>query len=335
MRRPRHGRSQVPAVTRLLGLDIGGSTTRARLVADGRVIGEATAASASMTAAGPELADRALADLLSQLPDLTGTLDAVCAGAAGSVTAPDSRAFLQARLAPLTASGRVVIVDDASLVLPAAGLTDGIAIICGTGSIAVGSWRGRSSQAGGWGYLLGDEGSGYWVVRDALRTLLARQADGLPGGPLATALLRPAGVADLGELRAAFYRQPAPARWASLAPAVLECTDPAADRLCHDAAAALSELAAQAAARLGDPAGLPIVLAGGLLGVPGLRAAVTAALGATMPGSGVQSLSDPPVTGAVRLAAAAVAAAARPELGQAGGGPAPAAAATSVPPGRN
>jgi glucosamine kinase len=92
-------------------------------------------------------------------------------GAAGVVTAPETRDFLRARLVPLTTSGRIVVVDDVSLVLPAAGLTDGIAVISGTGSIAVGAWQGRTALVGGWGYLLGDEGSGYWIVRSAIREL--------------------------------------------------------------------------------------------------------------------------------------------------------------------
>jgi N-acetylglucosamine kinase-like BadF-type ATPase len=77
-------RSAVCEVTRVLGLDIGASTTRARLVADGVIEAEARAASASATAAGPDRAAAALTELLAQLAELTGSLDAVCAGAAGS-----------------------------------------------------------------------------------------------------------------------------------------------------------------------------------------------------------------------------------------------------------
>jgi glucosamine kinase len=152
---------------------------------------------------------------------MTGSLDAVCAGAAGVITAPDTRDFLAAQLVPLTTSGRVVIVDDASLVLPAAGLADGVAVICGTGSIAVGRWQGRTALAGGWGYLLGDEGSGYWIVRAATRELLARLGNGEPSGPLGACLLDAAEASDVTELRSRFYRQPEPWHWARHAPAVV------------------------------------------------------------------------------------------------------------------
>ncbi len=294
-------------MTRLLGLDIGGSTTRARLVADGEVVAEVSAGSASMTAAGPAQAVSALAGLLAQLPRLTGSLDAVCAGAAGAITAQQTRSFLHAKLAPLTTSGRVVVVDDASLILPAAGLTDGLAIISGTGSIATGSWRGRAERAGGWGYLLGDEGSGYWVVRAAIRALLVRQAHGQPAGPLGDCLLAAASAETLAALRAEFYRQPAPRHWARHAPAVLDCGDPEADRIASAAARALSDLAALVAERLMAPAGMPVVLAGGALRNERLLAATRLALAERLPASPVQVLSEPPVAGAVRLAAAAAA----------------------------
>jgi N-acetylglucosamine kinase-like BadF-type ATPase len=295
----------VGSMTQVLGLDIGASTTRAQLVADGQIVAEARAASASMTAAGPERAAAALADLLGQLPELAGRLDAVCVGAAGAITATDTREFLASRLAPLTTSGRVLIVDDASLVLPAAGLTDGIAVICGTGSIAVGAWYGATARAGGWGYLLGDEGSGYWIARTAIRELLARLDKGRPLGSLGTCLLDAAGTADLTGLRAAFYRRPEPWNWARHAPAVLDCPDPAAADITRQAARALADLAAEIVRRLAAPDGIPVVLAGGLMGHKGLLAATVAAVEAALPASPVQALADPPVAGAVRLAMAA------------------------------
>jgi glucosamine kinase len=292
-------------MTRVLGLDIGASTTRARLVADGVIEAEVRAASASMTAAGPDRAAAALADLLAQLPELAGTLDAACAGAAGVVTAPETRDFLCARLVPLTTSGRVVVVDDVSLVLPAAGLADGIAVISGTGSMAVGAWHGRTARAGGWGYLLGDEGSGYWIVRSAIRELLARLGSDAPSGPLGGCLLEAAGARDLTQLRGMFFRQPEPWHWARHAPAVLECADPAAARITGQAARELACLAVEVANRLAAPDDVPVVLAGGLMGHQRLLTATITALAAALPASPVQPLADPPVAGAVQLAMAA------------------------------
>ena len=72
-------------VSRLLGLDIGGTSSRARVSVHGDVIAEAEASSASLTAAGLDSAAAALDDLLAQLPiDPGQPFDAACAGSAGS-----------------------------------------------------------------------------------------------------------------------------------------------------------------------------------------------------------------------------------------------------------
>jgi glucosamine kinase len=290
-------------VSRVLGLDIGGTSTRARLVDGGVVVGDATAASASLTAAGPEQASAALDGLLAGLPGLDSPLDAVCAGAAGARTARETADFLRARLEPITRSGNVIVVDDAALVLPAAGLAEGIAVICGTGTIAAGTWRGREVRAGGWGYLLGDEGSGYWIVREAIRALLGRCEGGLPPGDLGACLLGAASAPDLDALRAAFYRSPEPGRWARYAPAVLHSRDLEVIGLAGRAAGHLAALAARVAAQF--EAELPVVLAGGLMASERLSSAAVAAISADVTASSVRVLSEPPVAGAVRLAQAA------------------------------
>lgn len=289
----------------VLGLDIGATGSRAQLCVDGEVVAEAAAAGASLVAVGAASAEAALADLLDQLPlRPRRRLDVVCAGAAGA-SAPGTRQFLNARLAPLTRSGNVVIVNDAMLVLPAADLAEGVALSCGTGSVAVGRYRGTEVQCGGWGYLLGDEGSGYWIVRAALRALLDRRDRGLPPGELSERMLAATGAAQVGGLLELFYLQPHPRHWAGYAPLVLTSADPAAARITAEAADALAGLAVSAAERLGAPPGLPVVLAGGLFGHAGLASAVRELIGKARPGSAVRTLDRPPVAGAVRLALAA------------------------------
>jgi N-acetylglucosamine kinase-like BadF-type ATPase len=61
---------------------------------------------------------------------------------------------------------------------------DGISVIAGTGSVAYGQYAGREARAGGWGELIGDEGSAYWIAREGLN-LFSRMSDGrAPRGPL-------------------------------------------------------------------------------------------------------------------------------------------------------
>ncbi|EFG65466.1 BadF/BadG/BcrA/BcrD ATPase [Streptomyces sp. SPB074] len=76
----------------------------------------------------------------------------------------------------------VTVVNDAELLVPAAGFTTGIGLVAGTGSIAVGrhAETGAYVKAGGWGWVLGDEGSGSALVRERggadLAALVARLA---------------------------------------------------------------------------------------------------------------------------------------------------------------
>jgi N-acetylglucosamine kinase-like BadF-type ATPase len=61
---------------------------------------------------------------------------------------------------------------------------DGISVIAGTGSMAYGEYAGRTARAGGWGEIIGDEGSAYWIAREGMN-LFSRMSDGrAPRGPL-------------------------------------------------------------------------------------------------------------------------------------------------------
>ena len=306
---------------RLLGIDIGGTASRARLWVRGQLAAESQAASASLPAAGREAAAAALEALLAGvLAEQAEPLDAICVGSAG-LSVPGARELLRGRLAPLTRSGAVVIVSDATLVLPAAGLGAGVAVICGTGSVAVGTSGDRTVQVGGWGYLLGDAGSGYWVVREAMRVLLSRRDHGQPPGELGQLLLAATGTDDLAMLHRRYYEQPhVPGAWARYAGLVLDSGDRAAAEISARAARAVAELAGSAAAELeyagehaasgehavsgerGQPSRLPVVLAGGLFRNQAFRHAARNAVAQALLGINVRVLDDEPVAGAVRLA---------------------------------
>jgi N-acetylglucosamine kinase-like BadF-type ATPase len=275
----------------VLGLDIGGSRTRARLSRDGRVVGEASGASASLTAAGPERAAEVLGAVLEDLG--SPAVAAAVAGAAGCDTSVN-RQRMRSLLAPLLPGARVSVVHDARLVLAAAGLDAGIVLIAGTGSVAWGSGPdGTEARAGGWGHLLGDDGSGYWVVREAVRRALAEYDRGEPPSGPAAALLAATGVTDPLDLTVHFHTHRTPEEWAALSGLALS-NDP---NLVEATAVALAAQAATVAARLGVNG--PVVLAGGmLLGEPALEAQVRRAL-RKVPALRAER---PPVEGAVRLA---------------------------------
>ncbi len=273
----------------------------------GQITAESRGPSASLPAAGHDQAAATLDTLLGDLKlDQTQKLDAICVGSAG-LSVPGARELLHDHLAPLTRPGALTIVTDIQLVLPAAGLTDGVAVVCGTGSVAVGSRDGRAVQIGGWGFLLGDEGGGYWVVREALRVLLDRRDHGRPPGELGDLLLAATGAKDLAALHRLVYRQPhRPASWARHASLVLDSADLAAAVIAARAADAAASLAAAAVKELGPTRSLPVVLAGGLLGNAAFRRAARQAVAQALPEAEVTVLAGEPVAGAIQLARQAV-----------------------------
>jgi glucosamine kinase len=287
-------------VTAVLGLDIGGSTTRAVRAEDGRCVAESRAGSANIRSVGVDEAGRQLDAVLAGLR--TDDVAAVCAGAAGADSAP-GRAALNELLAKRLPGAAVQVVHDARLVLAAADLDAGIAVIAGTGSAGWGvTPDGREARAGGFGYLLGDEGSGYWTAREAVRHVLHRADTGAAPDALGTALLAACGVATPVDLFDLFYAQPQRAFWAAHAGVVarLAGSDPVAAAILGRAADALAHLATTVGGRLGSTG--PVVLGGGFaVHEPALRAAVADRLAAAgVPD--VRVIPRDPVAGAVRLA---------------------------------
>jgi len=240
--------------------------------------------------------DDRLTALLAQLGDLHP--QACCAGAAGAEV-PAARERLESLLARMLPGCRLAVVHDTRLVLAAAGLDAGIALVAGTGSVAYGRTAdGRESQRGGWGWMLGDDGSGVWVTREAAREVMERADAGRPLGPLGEALLAACGAADTLELTANLHAFREPMQWAALASAVFDTVqaDSGSRVIVDGAAQALARLARA----VGESVGLdgPVVLAGGLLlHQPALEKAVRD----TLPWQCVR-LDDPPVEGALRIA---------------------------------
>jgi len=150
-------------------------------------------------------------------------------------------------------AGRVAAVSDVELAHAAAfGGGPGLLLVAGTGSIAVArDRRGRWRRAGGWGQLLGDEGSGFWIGRAALRDPLLRRRlrlgpPALPPTPESVRLV------------------------ASLAPRVLRLarTDSRARRIRDEAARHLARLARQAGQGLSWGQAIPLCFWGGVFRDP-------------------------------------------------------------------
>jgi glucosamine kinase len=287
-------------VRTVIGVDIGGSKTHGIRSVDGRQVAEAVAGSANVAAVGPAAAGRQLDALFAQLG--SGGVDAVCAGAAGA-DGVESVGVVTRLISDRVPGARVSVVHDARLVLAAEGLDAGVALIAGTGSVAWGRRAdGTNARAGGWGHLLGDEGSGYRVALDAVRHALDRMDTGAPVDALTTALLVGCGLGTRDELIDFVYLRQDRRYWADrarLVAALAEQDDPAAARVVATAADALATLARRVLDRLDLPG--PVVLGGGFAVHQTL---LQQAVRDRLPGTEVRILAHAPAIGAVRLAAA-------------------------------
>lgn len=197
----------------VLGIDAGSSKTVCQLADErGAIISTTRGPGANLHTAGDAAVERVLRDVIADAIGERGLEpDAICVGMAGVDRADDTR-VVRAIVSRVFARSRVLVVNDALIAL-AAGARDepGIVIIAGTGSIVYGrNVRDEAARAGGWGHLIGDEGSGYWIGREALAAVM-RYCDGRgPATSLIDDVLRHFSVADISQLPRIVYDREQP-----------------------------------------------------------------------------------------------------------------------------
>jgi len=213
-----------------LGMDVGGTTTRAVLVnAEGRVAGVGQAGSANPHNVGEAMSRTRLAEAATAAWAATGEAFQParhaflgCAGVKSRHEICAMRAVAEGE--GLAAAGDVTVENDLSNAL-SGGLSGrpGIALISGTGSNCLGrDQRGNAFMCGGWGWLLDDEGGGFGLALAAVKAV-ARAADGRSRATsLSPAVLAFFGISEPNDLLACFYiRKWTPADIAEFAPVVM------------------------------------------------------------------------------------------------------------------
>jgi N-acetylglucosamine kinase-like BadF-type ATPase len=289
----------------VVGLDAGATKT-VGLLADerGRVLAQARAGGANLQVQGEAQVEAVFRGVLNELAEV-GRPEAVGVGIAGVDRAPDE-ASVREILARLGHT-KVRITNDALIALVAGSPGKvGIVVLAGTGSIAYGiDPQGKTARAGGFGSLLGDEGSGYWLGNQAVRAVV-RASDGRGPSTLLTGMILEAlGIRATEELVPLMYEHHLPrTAVASLAGRVERARaqgDGVAAELISRAADELV-LAAQAVSRkLRFDGPYPVVLAGGVFqGSPSLGRLVSERLG--LPSARPMVLDREPAHGAVALA---------------------------------
>ncbi|PWK15625.1 N-acetylglucosamine kinase [Tumebacillus permanentifrigoris] len=294
-----------------IGIDGGGTKTRTVVFTEqGTQLHDLTTAGCNINHHGWSGAEASLRELFDQLRATlppTAQVAAICLGLAGIDREPE-RLRMEFWVANQWPEAAVRVVHDALIAL-AAGTEqrEGIVLIAGTGSVAYGrNAAGVEARVGGWGYLLGDEGSGYDIGRRALTAVL-RQNDGRdPQTALTELVLNSYGLREPTELIPLVYGEAASreqvARAAHLVFEAAASGDAVALSLLAYAA---GELAAHVVALLQKmnftAQRIPVVLAGGLFFA---ESPLRGLLATALPDHIELRLGQPPVFGALRLAQA-------------------------------
>jgi N-acetylglucosamine kinase-like BadF-type ATPase len=293
----------------VLGIDAGGTKTRAILADErGRVLAIARDGGANLKTQGELEVEKVLHRVIEACQaEARVRPDAVALGMAGA-DRPEDHAVLSAILRRIGFPSRVLITNDARIAFVAGSPQGiGLALVCGTGSIAWGRNReGRIARAGGWGWHLGDEGSGFWIGERAIREVL-RSEDGR-GQPtaLGPALLEHFRISRPEEIVHRAYGGDYPrhdvAMFSLRVGQAAVAGDAAATAIALAAAEELVLAARTVVERLSlEQAPYDVVLSGGTFrGLPDLERAVAAAL--STPRARVSRLEEEPAMGAVKLA---------------------------------
>ena len=295
----------------VLGIDAGGTKTVCYLAdAKGTIVGEGRSSGANLQAHGELEVEKVLHGVIEQaLGDRAILPAAACVGIAGVDRADDDR-IIRGIMRRLGFRSRTLVVNDALIALVAGvGDNPGVVIIAGTGSIAYGvNHDGYAARAGGWGYVLGDEGSGFWIGREALMAVV-READGRgPRTALTPLVLEHFTLDQVSGLVHEVYDQGLRRQSvAALGPVVERARadgDVVAGEVLRHASEELTRAAASVIERLqmrGDA--FQIVLSGGMFKLmPWLIDDVTRRLAEVAPRATVARLTAEPASGALHLA---------------------------------
>lgn len=273
----------------VLGVDAGGTGTRAVLVRDGAVVARFDDGPLNLLLHG---------DAFERLVLLIKESGATAAGLglAGLRGAAEGRA-LREKLSAATGADVAVADDTEVALLGAFDGGPGIVVIAGTGSNAFGrDAQGRAGRVGGHGFLLGDDGSAYWIANTALRAALhSHDGTGPKSAALEDAVTGLYGL-DFDAIVRLVHSNPADRQLvARVARAVMELDDPLMRKILDDAAQALVTMALALRARLG--ADVPVAMHGGIFQNRRVRDAFVVGTGAVTP-------AKPPELGALHLLAA-------------------------------
>jgi glucosamine kinase len=218
-----------------LGIDGGGSQTACAIGDETSLLGSGSGDGSNVIRVGEAQARKSLASAIHQgcaAAKITPKqIKRTCIGVAGGAR-PETTETVRRILSELV-SGEIEVVGDMVIAMEAA--SDGgpgVVVIAGTGSIAYGrNAAGQMARAGGWGFAISDEGSGHWIGRAAVTTVMRVCDEGQNGGLLEN-IMKVWGVITREQMIVVSNASPPP-DFAGLFPAVLAAAD-AGDPSAHD-----------------------------------------------------------------------------------------------------
>lgn len=295
-----------------LGVDGGGTKTAAVLMdAQGRVRARAEGSASLRTVLGWSASARAARDTVAAAERVAGVRPRytnACFALAG-VDAPEDAGVGHRHLRRVLGRRipRFHVVNDTYAALRAGTAARfGVVVIAGTGSNALARGPRGEFRAGGWGWVMGDDGSGFWIGRAGLRAAL-RSLDGRgPTTALWPALARALGTRSLRGVHDLLAEDGYPKRTVShLSRTVdrISRRDPVARVILVEAARRLAVMAEAVARRAGlGRSAFPLVVSGGCFNAPVLLRAFRATVRSRTPRARVLRPRREPAVGAALLA---------------------------------
>ena len=292
-----------------LGIDAGGTKTDCAVSNGAELLGQASGESCKLARVGRTRAHDNLQQVITQACQSARirSLDVqhVCIGMSGA-SLPEAVVWAQDTIREVIPQGTIYVAGDHVIAHRAAfGSAHGVLVISGTGSIAFGrNQHGETARAGGWGPTISDEGSAFWVGREAVAAALQEYDRVGPKG-LLLALAGAWKIAPEEVVRVANASEPRFAEVAATVVAEAEKGDLVAREIIERAGKALAQLAGAVIGRLWPEGGIvPVALAGGVLqGSAIVRQSFRDQMKADSPEAAVSFAYVRPVLGALEIAA--------------------------------
>lgn len=241
------------------GIDAGGSKTECIIVDSKakKIITRAEAGPANYQVVGLKKACQEIKNALEEAKAKAGIskVSALGLGIAGAGREND-KIKLRKELSKILECEDFFLTDDAQIaLLGATGAEAGIVLIAGTGSIAYGLTKADTKiRSGGWGPLIGDEGSGFWIALEAIKRAVKASENRAKKTKLEESIINYFDFNTLQELIPFIYERELPRREiASLTPRVMELAemgDCVAEEIINEAVSELALLVSSLAARL-------------------------------------------------------------------------------------